>query len=958
MENEGYIAQKEEGSSLFEELYLEALEIVQKLCGDVWTDYNEHDPGVTLLENMAYALTELTHKAELPVQDLLIRAEDKPLRSGDNALFTASDILTNGPVTFNDYRKIWIDQVTNVKDVWIRRVNAQKDQRKNSEGLLHVFVEKYEYRSDPEKESEENQKIIQDITTLYQTHRNLCEDLYTIEVCKALEMTITFKATLDHKANGETVLAEILYRINDYLTPAVNYYPLWKLQQQHLAVNTIFNGPQLNGGFILEEELREPLEEIVLLEIVRFLSKIPGIVSITDFFLHYTVPKTGEVQLIHDRFVIPKDTVVKVSFPESNEDLTFKHEGVRFKPDLTRAKKQFSRLVAANYRSFDEASNAFNNLPIPKGQYRDITAYYPIRKQLPELYGVGDRGISPQAPALRQAQVRQLKAYLMPFDQLMVNFLAQLRHVYTLFDPYTIQETSYFTQVLPDIDQLIDLIQQPKEDHDLEDIKIYWKRVLDDINARFDTRALKRYHQVTDHLLARFSEVFRTYPLSKIQSISYGVPIYTEDSEKALLAAKRKLLREYATISYRRAQAFQYSHIAERIAATGQCTQTQLLPGALQKTAILSGMSDFVIRSLTQPIENSGITIHPKTIQIELIVRDIIFIEEGKEILETEDVEINISEAVEEDLYRVMHYTGPHDTILEETLAHGVHSQNYEIRKSSEKKEYYVLYKRGSDSSVAHIAPSQEEAQNTVQKAIAYLSEISRKSEGFFAVEHLLLLPPYQGAHYGFQIDFTVLSEALDIQVRQHQKASCLERNKAIVTLKDQLFANTLIYNSVQKGGYYHLEIRSSEDQPLAISTTQYPSATAVEQHIEALKRIAPNIQESLWDAAVKRYAYYGQNQVDERFFTFQLSLIVPTWPTRFQNENFKKMFKNILYEQLPIHIKSAIYWLNYTDLRRFEAHYFSWIQHFSGAANEKEQMHHAYQLVTLLQDIIQQHEI
>ena len=957
MENEGYITQKEEGSSLFEELYLEALEIVQKLCGDVWTDYNEHDPGVTLLENMAYALTELAHKAELPVKDLLIRAEDTSLHSGDNALFTASDILTNGPITFNDYRKIWIDQVTNVKDVWIRRVNAQKDQRKNAEGLLHVFVEKYEYRSDLEKESKENQKIIQDITALYQTHRNLCEDLYMVEVCKALEMTITFKATLDHKASGEKVLAEVLYRVNDYLTPAVNYYPLWKLQQQHLAVNTIFNGPQLDGGFILEEELREPLEEIVLLELVRLLSKIPGIISITRFFLHYTVPETGEVRLIHDRFTIPKDTVVKVSFPKSNEDLTFKHEGVRFKPDLIRAKKQFSRLVAANYRSFDDASNAFNKLPIPKGQYQDITAYYPIRKQLPELYGVGDRGISPQAPALRQAQVRQLKAYLMPFDQLMVNFLAQLRHVYTLFDPNTTQEASYFTQVLPDIDQLIDLIQQPDGDQDTEQIKAYWKRILDDVNARFDTRALKRYHQVADHLLARFSEVFRTYPLSKIQSISYGIPIYTEDHVKTLLAAKRKLLREYAVISYRRAQAFQYPRIAECIADTGQCTQTELLPGALQKTAILNGMDDFVIRSLTQPIENAGITIHPRAIHIDITIRDITLPLQGEALWEREDVEINISEAIEEDLYQVMHYAGPHNTILEETLAHGVRFHNYEIKKKSGKNAYYVLYKRGSESSVAHIAPSQEEARKVIQKAIGFLSEISRKSEGFFAVEHLLLLPPYQGAHYGFQIDFTILSEALDLQVRQHQKASCLERNKAIVTLKDELFANTLIYNSVQEGGYYHLEIRSSEDQSLAISTTQYPSATAVEQDIEALKRIAPNIQESLWDAAVKRYAYYEQNQVDERFFTFQLSLIAPTWPTRFQNENFKKMFKNILYEQLPIHIKSAIYWLNYTDLRRFEAHYFNWIQHFAGATDEKEQMHHAYQLVTLLQDIIQQHE-
>ncbi len=33
-------------------LKAEGLKLVQQLAGDIWTDYNEHDPGVTTLEQL------------------------------------------------------------------------------------------------------------------------------------------------------------------------------------------------------------------------------------------------------------------------------------------------------------------------------------------------------------------------------------------------------------------------------------------------------------------------------------------------------------------------------------------------------------------------------------------------------------------------------------------------------------------------------------------------------------------------------------------------------------------------------------------------------------------------------------------------------------------------------------------------------------------------------------------
>ena len=48
-----YAALKREGTTL-----------VQEWSGAIWTDYNESDPGVTILEQLCYALTELSYRAE------------------------------------------------------------------------------------------------------------------------------------------------------------------------------------------------------------------------------------------------------------------------------------------------------------------------------------------------------------------------------------------------------------------------------------------------------------------------------------------------------------------------------------------------------------------------------------------------------------------------------------------------------------------------------------------------------------------------------------------------------------------------------------------------------------------------------------------------------------------------------------------------------------------------------
>ena len=227
-------------------------------------------------------------------------------------------------------------------------------------------------------------------------------------------------------------------------------------------------------------------------------------------------------------------------------------------------------------------------------------------------------GISNRATSLRKAQVKQLQSYLMPLDQLMINFLSQLRHINTLFDVHGEAGASYFTKELPDVEELWDLITPQNSTNENIDVISYWKSFLENINTNFDTDAIGRYDQIADSLLARYSEEFKTYSLRKINSNSYGEALTSEHFEKKALALKRNFIASYDQIGYTRARSFNYLELSEN---KFDATNEQFIPGLFRKIAMLTGISEYRIRSLTKVIKDFEIGIHPKEIEISVILK-------------------------------------------------------------------------------------------------------------------------------------------------------------------------------------------------------------------------------------------------------------------------------------------------------------------------------------------------
>ena len=97
----------------FDFLRKKGIEYIESLGSKFWTDYNTHDPGITMLEVLSYAITDLGMRINLPIQDLL---STQITNSFENQFFKASEILPNKPVTAFDYRKIILDIDTRIKN--------------------------------------------------------------------------------------------------------------------------------------------------------------------------------------------------------------------------------------------------------------------------------------------------------------------------------------------------------------------------------------------------------------------------------------------------------------------------------------------------------------------------------------------------------------------------------------------------------------------------------------------------------------------------------------------------------------------------------------------------------------------------------------------------------------------------------------------------------------------------
>lgn len=527
----------------------EGLRHLERMAGQSWTDFNTHDPGITILEQLCYALTDLAYRSNYAMPDLL--ASDG--KSASESLYSPAEILTSHPVTPNDLRKLVID-VDGVKNAWVEKVEATPLYFSASEmtlslqgdgltaepvylkGLYRVLIEPYRL--------ERSDAVLRHVTRRVHANRGLCEDFETIKVLEPQAITVDARVEIGMVDDPKSLLIEIYRRIMDYMAPAVPFRTLSQLRAEGQRIEETFDGPRLDHGFIdtmvLERAQRRPA--LRTSDLIHVIMDIPGVRAVKAISVSAGgKPEPWSLKLDPDK-------VPSLNTAASTITLERNQLAIQVQTDV-------NALIAP------EPPLDRQDLPLPLCRDRKLGNYYSIQHQLPAAYGVGAMGLPESATAERKAQAKQLKAYLMFFDQLMANEFAQLAHMQDLFSFFGYEDAAstaqtYFAQAIDDPSAGLEDIRAS----DLAAHQRKLQQILDNpyaspgaVPAQPDFR---RRHRFLNHLLARFAEDFADYAL-----------LVSDD--KKLAQDKQAFLQNYPRLSSGRGVAVNYLQSWDRTNRSG-----------------------------------------------------------------------------------------------------------------------------------------------------------------------------------------------------------------------------------------------------------------------------------------------------------------------------------------------------------------------------------------------------
>lgn len=179
-----------------------AIEAAQAASGDVWTDYNIHDPGVTLLEQTCFALSEASFRAQHPVPDLLTNHKGE-LDYDSLGFFLPAHTLPGNPVTMLDLSAELAESGP------VARALLKPGQR---DGLIDVLLIPAQVRGG-QAEDEINEKAEKALRAAFAEKRPMGCDLGEVRVARRQIMRLEGIVEITATATPEKVAAEVYYRI-------------------------------------------------------------------------------------------------------------------------------------------------------------------------------------------------------------------------------------------------------------------------------------------------------------------------------------------------------------------------------------------------------------------------------------------------------------------------------------------------------------------------------------------------------------------------------------------------------------------------------------------------------------------------------------------------------------------------------------------------------------------------
>lgn len=893
-------------SSDYDLLLKEGISLIQKFSGNKWTDFNYHDPGITLLEQICYALTDLGYRSSFNLEDILLINKDNFDLENENLLIPLNKILSSQPLTLIDYRKFILQRIDNVKNVWIEKI---KDNSIGLDGLLSVSVQCNENLSENDIVLTKNR-----VYDLLMNARSISTDIEKINILNKEKIEISAIIILDPFALGESVLAEIYHKLDNLFNPEIILHDLEKMKKIGYDDNEIFSGPQSKFGYIDSNDLSHKTNSIYSVEIKELIESVKGVVNIKEIKIFKNGIHVFDDLITFNENSYPSLKKTILDYNDVDEKIVFLRNDSIYGIDSIILSQLYDTLILDSKLTYRKNINTpFLNDLFGRFNKDDISKYYSIQNEFPSIYGLKKDELPKNSNKKRVAQVNQLKAYLYFFEQIMSNFLSQLANTRNFFSLNS--KKVFFNQIPKDIPDLNKIIID-----DLNTFKNNLDKLLDQGKANFDKK-----NQILDHLLSRFNEQFDLTILSKLSQL-YDEEI---DQEK-MLDAKIKYSNFIVELGKSINKGFNYNN---EVFNTLNCS------GLEKRLKLLLNFDDLNIKSLSSSILNKTIDSNKKNSWVETSIK----LEDNLklEIFSLPEKNYNSNE--------VFFYT-TNNKDFKSLFIYGKKKKSYKIIKSqTNNNKYSVLYNSPVSEKPIRIFSNKDKSicSTLINNSIKKFDKLNINSEGFYIVEHILLRPSsiinYKNYIYNDTND--LILESLKNSDFEKQKDY---RSDLYLILDSPKYYEV---NQVKTSSKFFISVSNVLGKRILKSNKYFKTKDEANNHIKFLVNFF--IQKKQNNIPVEEISQIKMdidksNEFPSNFkFSNKISFICPNWPARFQNTEFISLFKLYIKKYIPAHIDFNFFLLNLKEISVFEDIYFNWLKKKSKKSKDLDK--YSIQLIQLI---------
>lgn len=481
------------GDDLYTELQRKTLDELQRLSGEVWTDYNPGDPGVTIADAVDYALTETDYKFSFPLEDYLA-GENDVWTEEVFGLFPSKEVYPSAPVTADDYRRLVLVNFPMIEEVKVETVTS-----------LRI----YDFKLRLSSFFTDNYTIRERVGKFLNRYRNLCEQIgeISIEQTEALFFHADFR--IEPGQDATDILVQIYWTAMHYISGSVEIRRPESEDMLPMRADEWYDGP------VAEVRADIPEQRCTESELYWKLRQIPGIESfktccfkdkdnkvITDFSAGYSlqIPETL------------KDVTVRIGEEQADTDMPEFRERLRAKYFMRSTfrlrsfmQEQESITGKSGVEKCDENKHEASAGTAYHATYRNVYGHTPLASDLPSCYEISERDFMRNTPAKDRAGIRNFGNYLRLFDLILLRGMKELDSLKELFSIKDMGKELSRAETLP-----ADTVAMRKENDRYRPVAALRNRYMDFLDSLYGVdsnplwlREFEYYGQTEDDTLRR-----------------------------------------------------------------------------------------------------------------------------------------------------------------------------------------------------------------------------------------------------------------------------------------------------------------------------------------------------------------------------------------------------------------------------------------------------------------------